>query len=77
MSRREIRLFMHCAKCVREGSGGQRLEVGITDVGLQVWCKRHDIAVADFDFEGIWPPVLLRARGGACGHCGKTGAHEH
>lgn len=65
---KEIRGFMHCGLCVMEYkrlraenspevngvSPGdfQRLEVGSTPYGIQVWCRRHDVNVLHADFEG-------------------------
>ena len=28
------------------------LDVGLTDIGLQVWCRRHDVNVVHVDFGG-------------------------
>jgi hypothetical protein len=51
-----------CIKCEAEFLAGQtdsaslqsyfQLDVGFTDIGLQVWCRRHDGNVAHIDFEG-------------------------
>jgi len=51
-----------CSKCEAEFLAGQtdsaslqsysQLDVGFTDIGLQVWCRRHDGNVAHIDFEG-------------------------
>ena len=51
-----------CSKCEAEFLAGQtdsaslqsysQLDVGFTDIGLQVWCLRHDGNVAHIDFEG-------------------------
>ena len=50
------------SKCEAEFLAGQKgsaslqsysqLDVGFTDIGLQVWCRRHDGNVAHLDFEG-------------------------
>lgn len=43
--------YFHCARCLRELPEGQsprdwaQLEVGMTETGVQVWCKRHNINV--------------------------------
>ena len=29
-----------------------KLDVGFTNIGLQVWCRRHEINVCHIDFEG-------------------------
>lgn len=53
-----IKMFFHCAKCLAEKPAGVsprewvRLEVGWTEEGLQVWCVRHEMNVADIDFRG-------------------------
>ena len=58
-----IRLYLHCAKC-----GAERLaelsikefadlEVGWTEQGIQVWCKRHNCNVIHIDFEGSKHPA--------------------
>lgn len=51
-----------CQKCFDEFSTGQtdagslqhyaRLDVGFSDRGLQVWCRRHDLNVVHVDFDG-------------------------
>lgn len=57
-----IRRTIVCNRCVddvAEGTAGDvsireysRLDVGLTDRGIQVWCQRHDINVAHIDFGG-------------------------
>ena len=65
---KQIRGYMHCGLCVMEYkelrakndpsvkdvSPGdyQRLEIGSTPLGFQVWCRRHDVNVIHADFEG-------------------------
>ena len=70
-SRRILR-FIHCAQCVREFpevlrqgecmslADFQAIEVGYTDVGLQVWCKRHNRNIVHFDFEGVSHPSAVK-----------------
>ena len=51
-----------CSTCEAEFLAGQtdsallqnysQLDEGFTDIGLQVWCRRHDGNVAHIDFEG-------------------------
>lgn len=54
----EINGYFHCATCLpekpKESSPREwaSLEVGFTDVGVQVWCKRCEKNVAHIDFEG-------------------------
>ncbi len=57
-----IKQFFHCSQCIEEYEkndefkGSPRdfaqIEVGWTIEGFQVWCKRHEINIADFDFMG-------------------------
>lgn len=59
----QIEAYIHCSKCMEElplGVSPQQwgsLEVGLTSLGLQVWCKRHDINVMHIDFEGQRHPA--------------------
>jgi hypothetical protein len=54
----QIEAFMHCSKCMAElpafesPMSYQRIQVGWTARGLQVWCVRHDCNVCHIDFEG-------------------------
>ncbi|MEE4299787.1 MAG: hypothetical protein V2J24_10120 [Pseudomonadales bacterium] len=51
-----------CAKCADDVAAGraveasiaehQRLEVGFTEFGIQVWCRRHDANIVHVDFGG-------------------------
>ncbi len=52
----DIGAFIHCKKCL-QGECNQRLEVGWTEQGLQVWCRRHDMNIIHIDFEGHRHPV--------------------
>ena len=58
-----INLYLHCGKCLKEVPEGtspreyQRIQVGWTDRGLQVWCVRHDCNVVHIDFEGQTHPA--------------------
>jgi hypothetical protein len=55
----EITFFYHCAKCLDEIPEGTsprdyaQLEVGQTEIGIQVWCRRHDIDVVHLDLRAI------------------------
>lgn len=63
----EIQQYFHCGTCLPqmpEGVSPQQwasLEVGFTDIGLQVWCKRCDKNVCHIDFEGHCHPANLTA----------------
>ncbi len=54
----EIVSFIHCGKCLNEMPQGtsprdwSRNEVGFTELGLQVWCMRHECNVVHIDFDG-------------------------
>lgn len=58
-----IKQFFHCSQCIEEYEKNEdefkgsprdfaQIEVGWTIEGFQVWCKRHEINIADFDFMG-------------------------
>ena len=44
----------YCAGLTDSGSLQQytMLDVGLTDIGLQVWCRRHDVNIVHVDFGG-------------------------
>jgi hypothetical protein len=54
----EIKAYMHCGLCLSEkpdnvsAASFSRLDVGWTQWGLQVWCRRHECNVCNIDFEG-------------------------
>ena len=60
-----IGAYLHCGLCLDEWTADREistsqspreyasLEVGWTRLGLQVWCKRHEVNVLHIDFEGI------------------------
>lgn len=60
-----IQSFMHCARCLRSIPSGisprdyAKLEVGFTKLGLQIWCKRHELNVCHIDFEGRKHPANM------------------
>lgn len=61
----QIQLYMHCGECLYEKPKGisarefAQLELGWTEIGLQVWCKRHEINVMHVDFQGQKHPANL------------------
>jgi hypothetical protein len=65
----EIYKYLHCGLCFEEKPSHEaprdwaRLSVGITKLGLQVWCVRHDANVLHANFEGAKHPVNI-TRGG-------------
>lgn len=58
-----IQGFLHCSMCLKEVPKGQspaeyqKLAIGWTSVGLQVWCRRHDVNVMHIDFQGHQHPA--------------------
>ena len=37
-----------------------RLDIGFTSIGVQVWCRRHDVNVVHIDFAGQKPTADFR-----------------
>ncbi len=56
----EIQAFIHCGKCVKEGKG-QRISVGWTLLGFQVWCDAHGCNILHVDFQGQKHPANTTA----------------
>ena len=60
-----------CAACMEEFAQGRsdaaslaefmRMDIGFTDRGLQVWCRRHDRNIVEINFEGQMPEADFRA----------------
>ena len=52
----EIKSFIHCKDCLDglsdDESYDQWIEVGFTEIGLQVWCREHKVNIVHIDFEG-------------------------
>jgi hypothetical protein len=67
-STKEIKLFFHCRLCLSEKPDGvsaqsySQIEAGWTELGLQVWCKRHNVNVVHIDFEGQQHPANLHVQ---------------
>ena len=59
----EITQFLHCSKCIDELPGDEsprsyaRYEIGFTEIGLQMWCQRHECNIVHIDFEGHQHPA--------------------
>ena len=59
-----------CSKCETEFLLGStdsrslqdysRLDIGFTSIGVQVWCRRHDVNVVHIDFAGQKPTADFR-----------------
>jgi hypothetical protein len=47
----QIHTYAHCGLCLDQ-KVGQKLEVGFTSLGLQVWCAFHRVNVLHLNFEG-------------------------
>ena len=59
---KQINQHVICAKCEEDFQAGStdssslqdytKLDVGFTDIGIQVWCRRHDANVVHVNFNG-------------------------
>ena len=55
MEKSEIKAYIYCVECVKDMPDGVpmseygRLSIGATDLGLLVWCDRHDCEVVFLD----------------------------
>jgi hypothetical protein len=65
----EINQFLQCRLCTTEAQALNkpvaeyaRLSIGFTDVGIQVWCERHNVNVIHFDFQGRTVPANSDAK---------------
>jgi hypothetical protein len=64
-----IHAYLHCGLCLREIPDGvspqqfSRIDVGWTEHGLQIWCRRHNVNVCHIDFEGATHPADLSRPG--------------
>lgn len=62
-----IGMYFHCGKCLKELPAGMtpqefaRYEVGATNIGIQVWCKRHQCNVVHMHFGGHQHIAALQA----------------
>jgi hypothetical protein len=65
---KKIEMFLHCKKCIKQLPGHESprdyaaIEAGWTKLGLQLWCKRHEMNILHVDFEGQRHPATLHAR---------------
>lgn len=61
-----VQLFFHCRECIEELPPGQspaewaRISAGFTEIGLQVWCNRHDCNIVHIDFQNMQHPANKR-----------------
>lgn len=69
-----IVLYLHCGLCLNEKPNGVsmreygQLEIGTTDLGFQVWCKRHECNVVHIDYEGATHPANTTRRANPAAH---------
>jgi hypothetical protein len=60
-----ITAYLHCALCLQELPSGispkewSRTQTGFTELGLQIWCNRHEVNVAHINFQGQQHPANL------------------
>lgn len=61
----DIKSYIHCSKCFKDMPDGKSpqtwamLDIGFTDIGIQVWCRRHNSNVMHIDFQGHRHPADL------------------
>ena len=54
-----ILAFVHCAMCMSDRPKNKSprewamIEAGWTQIGIQIWCKRHEVNMIHIDFEGV------------------------
>jgi len=59
----DIKVFFHCRQCLLELPVGMsprdwsQIEAGLTRVGMQVWCRRHELNIVHVDYEGSVHPA--------------------
>lgn len=67
-----IHTYFHCAQCLKEKPVNQtprehaRVQAGLTDSGIQIWCNRHRRQVAHFTPEQL---MALLVSGPSCDCC--------
>ena len=61
--------YIACSKCADEIANAEppvslqdyaQMDVGFTDWGLQVWCRRHQANIVHIDFQGQKLPADFR-----------------
>jgi hypothetical protein len=58
MIKNRIDMYLNCPRCLDElphdvtPRDWERLNVGVTNEGVQIWCVRHDVNVMVLDFLG-------------------------
>lgn len=63
-----ITSYIHCSRCIDEWLASDRsvspadysrTQSGFTELGLQVWCNRHNVNVVHIDFQGARHPANM------------------
>lgn len=68
----QIMTYFHCSQCLAELPAmttpreWAQFEVGFTRLGLQVWCRRHEVNVIHIDFEDADEEYDEHKTGGQC-----------
>ena len=58
-----VKKYWHCEKCMYEKPDGVspreygNYEIGMTDYGLEIWCKRHDVRVTHMNLMDVWETI--------------------
>ena len=58
-----IDMYMHCGQCLKEKpphltpAEWSDTQAGWTELGIQVWCNRHNYNIMHVDFEGTQHPA--------------------
>ena len=69
--------YIVCMKCMDEDvdylEQGIRRRVGVTDVGLDVFCERHGLTLLSIDFKDVESnlKILEEGKNAPCPSCGK------
>ena len=67
----DVRFFAHCRNCAPQKPANQspsewaRIDAGLTDKGLQLWCKRCRMEIMHFTPEGL-SEALKNAKCACC-----------
>ena len=52
--------YIHCSLCLKDSGDDpytQKLEVGWTKWGIQLWCREHNVNMIHMDFEDMKHPA--------------------
>lgn len=65
----QITGFFHCSRCIKEMPDGvspmewSKTQTGLTRLGVQVWCNRHDVNVVHIRFTDDGPVMDTSTKG--------------